>query len=75
MIRTRGLTHISLAVRDIERSAAFYGHVFGARDIDRAVAEVERAGGKLLRRGEFRLGMPYAVVADPDGCEVEICYE
>jgi predicted enzyme related to lactoylglutathione lyase len=35
-------------------------------DIDAAVDEVERAGGKLLRRGEFSPGYPYAYVADPD---------
>jgi catechol 2,3-dioxygenase-like lactoylglutathione lyase family enzyme len=44
-------------------------------DIDTAVDEVERAGGKLLRRGEFSPGYPYAYIADPDGYEVEIWYE
>jgi catechol 2,3-dioxygenase-like lactoylglutathione lyase family enzyme len=44
-------------------------------DIDAAVDEVERAGGKLLRRGEFCPGCPYAFVTDPDGYEVEIWYE
>jgi len=44
-------------------------------DIDRAVAEVERAGGRLLRRGEFAPGLPYAYVADPDGYEIEIWFE
>lgn len=39
------------------------------------VDEVEHAGGKLLRRGEFSPGYPYACVADPDGCEVEIWHE
>ncbi len=29
-------------------------------DIDSAVREVERAGGKILRRGEFSPGCPYA---------------
>jgi catechol 2,3-dioxygenase-like lactoylglutathione lyase family enzyme len=46
-----------------------------AADIDAAVAEVERAGGKLLRRGEFSPGQPYAYVHDPDGHEIEIWYE
>jgi catechol 2,3-dioxygenase-like lactoylglutathione lyase family enzyme len=44
-------------------------------DIDAAVEEVERAGGKLRRRGEFCPGCPYAYVTDPDGYEVEIWYE
>ena len=121
MVRTYGLTHINLAVRDAERSLRFYREVFGVEeygrgdglvhartpgchdvitfadhaagageslgiahfgfrlvsphDIDTAVAEVERAGGTLLRRGEFSPGYPYAYVADPDGYEVEIWYE
>ena len=44
-------------------------------DIDHAIAEVERAGGRLLRRGEFAPGLPYAYVADPDGYEIEIWFE
>ncbi len=39
------------------------------------IAEVERAGGRLLRRGEFAPGLPYAYVADPDGYEIEIWFE
>ncbi len=35
----------------------------------------ERAGGRLLRRGEFAPGLPYAYVADPDGYEIEIWFE
>jgi catechol 2,3-dioxygenase-like lactoylglutathione lyase family enzyme len=121
MVKTHGLTHISLAVRDPERSLRFYHQVFGLRkvyrddetiqaqtpgkrdvivfernarnagraggvghfgfrlrdpaDIDTAVREVRRAGGKLARRGEFGPGHPYAYVKDPDGYEVEIWYE
>ena len=121
MVRTYGLTHINLVVRDAERSLRFYKQMFGVEeygrtpgllhaktpgcsdvitfddqssgageargiahfgfrlvspgDIDAAVEEVERAGGKLLRRGEFSPGCPYAYVADPDGYEVEIWYE
>jgi catechol 2,3-dioxygenase len=121
MVRTYGLTHINLAVRDAERSVRFYREVFGVEeygrsgglvhartpgcqdvisfdehasgagesrgivhfgfrlvspsDIDAAVEEVERAGGRLLRRGEFSPGYPYAYIADPDGYEVEIWYE
>jgi catechol 2,3-dioxygenase-like lactoylglutathione lyase family enzyme len=121
MIRTQGLTHISLAVADPERSLHFYAQVFGVReqardgggiqalgpgphdlltfeldparagakggirhfgfrledpaDIDAAIQEVERAGGKLLKRGEFKPGCPYAYVADPDGYKIEIWHE
>ncbi|MGH9880367.1 MAG: VOC family protein [Pyrinomonadaceae bacterium] len=121
MIRTHGLTHISLAVKNPERSLRFYESVFGVKeyyrdansiqvlgpgahdviafekdstvagkaggiahfgfrlvepgDIDAAVREVEKAGGKLLRRGEFSPGFPYAYVHDPDGYEIEIWYE
>jgi catechol 2,3-dioxygenase-like lactoylglutathione lyase family enzyme len=32
MIKTHGLTHISLAVRDPERSMRFYQEVFGAQE-------------------------------------------
>ena len=121
MLRTRGLTHLAIAVRDPERALAFYAAVFGVRayargpdtiqvqgpgphdviaferrpdlagraggllhfgfrlvspaDIDRAVASVEAAGGRVLRRGEFAPGLPYAFVEDPDGYEIEIWYE
>ncbi len=121
MIRTHGLTHISLAVRDPDSSLAFYQKVFGVKeyyrdensiqvlgpgrhdviafdkdvtnagkgggiahfgfrliepgDIDAAVAEVERAGGRLVRRGEFAPGLPFAYVHDPDGYEIEIWFE
>ena len=121
MIRTHGLNHISLAVRDPERSLQFYRDVFGVEeyyrddtsiqvkgpgemdvlaferapkaagtpggvthfgfrlmspdDIDPAVAAVRRAGGRILRRGEFGPGYPFAYIADPDGYEIEIWYE
>jgi catechol 2,3-dioxygenase-like lactoylglutathione lyase family enzyme len=121
MIPTYGLTHLNLAVRNPERSLAFYREVFGVqeyfrdetsiqvqgpgphdviafekdeegagktgglshfgfrlvdpKDIDAAVEQVKRAGGTLLRRGEFAPGLPYAYVHDPDGYEIEIWYE
>jgi catechol 2,3-dioxygenase-like lactoylglutathione lyase family enzyme len=121
LVKTWGLTHINLAVRDPERSLRFYRDAFGvkeyyrdeasiqvqgpgprdviafekdakaagraggvthfgfrlrkAADIDAAVRDVERAGGRLLRRGEFSPGFPFAYVADPDGYEIEIWFE
>jgi catechol 2,3-dioxygenase-like lactoylglutathione lyase family enzyme len=121
LVKTHGLTHLNLAVRDPERSLAFYRDVFGVReywrddtsiqvvgpgpfdviafeknaadagkpgglghfgfrltaaeDIDAAVREAEAAGGRLLRRGEFSPGFPFAYVADPDGYEIEIWFE
>ena len=46
-----------------------------AADIRKAVAAVKRAGGKVLRQGEFAPGFPFAFVEDPDGYEIEIWYE
>ena len=121
MVKTYGLTHLALAVKDAERALRFYAEVFGveayfredgrihaktpncrdvitfdetaskpgeqsgimhfgfrlqrADDIEVAVQDALKAGGKLLSRGEFGPGCPYAYVADPDGYEVEIWYE
>ena len=121
MIRTQGLTHIHLIVRDMERSVRFYRKVFGMRerfrvsdelvflntpgskdvitlhedpkmaslagtsggiahfgfglvdaDLDAAIKEVEKAGGKLLERGEHTAGVLYAYVCDPDGYVIEL---
>jgi catechol 2,3-dioxygenase-like lactoylglutathione lyase family enzyme len=121
MVDSFGLAHISLAVRDPQRSLDFYAQVFGVReyfrdagqiqvkgpgphdvlaferqpasagtpggiqhfgfrlkrpdDMPQAVADVLRAGGTILRQGEFGPGLPFAYVADPDGYEIEIWYE
>ncbi len=39
--------------------------------LDTAIAEVEAAGGKLIRRGEHAPGVPFAYVEDPDGYVIE----
>jgi len=41
-------------------------------DLDRAVEEVERWGGRLIRRGEHEPEHPFAYVADPDGYVIEL---
>jgi catechol 2,3-dioxygenase len=40
--------------------------------LDRAISEVEAAGGKLVRRGEHAPGVPFAYVTDPDGYLIEL---
>jgi catechol 2,3-dioxygenase-like lactoylglutathione lyase family enzyme len=42
------------------------------KDLDEALKEVERAGGKLIRRGEHAPGYPFAYVSDPDGYVLEL---
>ena len=121
-IRTHGVYHLHLVVRDLERSLRFYQGVFGMEerfrsgprmvflntpgsgdlvtlnedpaeaknagvnggvahfgfrlgegaDLDRAIAEIEAAGGRLLSRGEHAPGIRYAYVADPDGYVIEL---
>jgi lactoylglutathione lyase len=41
-------------------------------ELDLAVEQVTRAGGKLLSRGEHAPGAPYAYFADPDGYVIEL---
>ena len=121
MIETEGLTHIHLAVRDLDRSLAFYQGVFGMEErfrdgelvflntpgsgdsitlnpskdvheqagtsggvghfgfrlrdrarLDDAIAAVEAAGGRLVKRGEHAPGIGYAYVEDPDGYLIEL---
>ena len=122
MIRTEGLTHIHLVVRDLERSLRFYKSAFGMEErfrdgpkmvflntpgsqdlitlnedpaearhagvnggvahfgfrrassagLDAAIAEVEAAGGRLIRRGEHAPGAAFTYVEDPDGYVIEL---
>jgi catechol 2,3-dioxygenase-like lactoylglutathione lyase family enzyme len=48
MIRTFGLTHVALAVRDVERSSRFYQDVFGAVEIYRQAgfAQLQTPGAR-----------------------------
>ena len=121
MIKTHGLTHLSLYVRDPDRSLNFYSKAFGVKEyyrdansiqaqgpgkydviafekdgkksgktggiahfgfrlqkaahIEKAIETVIQAGGKLIERGEFSPGFPYAYVSDPDGYVIEIWFE
>jgi len=43
-----------------------------ADGIDDAVARVERAGGRLIDRGEHAPGIGYAYIADLDGYVIEL---
>jgi len=44
MVKTHGLTHISLAVRDLDRSLKFYSSVFGAREYFRDEKQIQVQG-------------------------------
>jgi lactoylglutathione lyase len=50
-----------------------FGFALGRKEqLDESVEQIERAGGKLLSRGEHAPGVPYAYFADPDGYVIEI---
>jgi catechol 2,3-dioxygenase-like lactoylglutathione lyase family enzyme len=51
---------------------AHFGFILIKSDLDAAIAEVRKAGGKLLERGEHSPGYPYAYVTDPDGYVIEL---
>lgn len=53
------MDHFGLRIRDVEQ-------------LDAAVAEIEAAGGKVLKRGKHAGEFPYAYVADPDGHVIEL---
>jgi len=119
MIKTHGLRHININVRDVKRSLEFYQQVFGMKetfrdgalvflttpgggdtitlcpaaesdpvagggvshfgwdivdkkDLDHAAAEIERAGGKVISRGEHAPGHPFLYFKDPDGYVIEL---
>lgn len=118
MVRSRGLNHIQLNVRNLARSVAFYEKAFGLKvkfrigrsmaflqspgaddlitlnkrsskegignggvahfgfamdaPIEKSIAQVTRAGGKLIDRGEHAPGVEYAYISDPDGYVIEL---
>lgn len=120
-MKTYGLTHVALSVRDVKQSLKFYQQVLGVvpvyeedgsiqaqtpgtRDVlvfernpkragksggvahfgfrlvkpvavSAIVRKVQRAGGKVLSKGQFAPGLPYVFFTDPDGYEVEVWFE
>ncbi len=44
MVKTHGLTHISLAVSDPERSLRFYRELFGMKEYDRDESSIQAQG-------------------------------
>jgi len=119
--KTYGLTHIAIAVKDLDETLRFYQKVFEvevmyhnddflqvttpgandiivfekkkadygktggiahfgfrlrkAEDIDKMAKRIKSAGGTIIDKGEFVPGEPYIFFKDPDGYEIEICYE
>jgi catechol 2,3-dioxygenase-like lactoylglutathione lyase family enzyme len=118
-MKHRGLRHLHLVVRDLERSVRFYEQAFGIKvlhrrpemvflhtpgvaealtlkqeasgragqrggvdhfgfplddpsELDAAIAEIVRAGGRLVERGALERGIPTAFVEDPDGYRIQI---
>jgi catechol 2,3-dioxygenase-like lactoylglutathione lyase family enzyme len=41
-------------------------------ELDAAIEEVLRAGGRLIHKGEIEGGVPTAFVADPDGYRIQL---
>ena len=120
MIRSRGLNHVNINVRDLKRSLDFYQQAFGlvvrfwggekmvfigaegehdlitlceaksddpiagggvshfgfrfdkSQPMDEIVAQIEKAGGKLVNRGHHGPEEPFAYFHDPDGYLIEI---
>ncbi len=56
-------------------NAHFGFRLTSAGDIKAAIDTIARAGGKIMKSGEFALGEPYVFFRDPDGHGVEVWYE
>jgi len=66
MVRTFGLTHLAIAVRDVDRSSRFYQQVFGAVEVyrDTAFAQLQTPGARdvlVLEQAPLRAGLPGGV--------------
>lgn len=60
-----GILHDAAAAGSGPQNVGF--HVDHAIKLDDAVGDVERAGGRILERGEHAPGVPFACIEDPDG--------
>jgi len=49
-----------------------FGFSIGAGNLDEAVDQIQRAGGKLLSRGKHGGRFAYAYFSDPDGYVIEL---
>jgi catechol 2,3-dioxygenase-like lactoylglutathione lyase family enzyme len=49
-----------------------FGFKLNVNDHNRVLAQVEKAGGKLISRGKHGGQYPYTYVADPDGYVIEL---
>ena len=56
---THGVDHFGFILKD-------------AAQLDAAIAELERRGGRLMERVTLPLGLPSAYLEDPDGYRVQI---
>jgi predicted enzyme related to lactoylglutathione lyase len=65
-----GILHDPAAAGSGPQNVGF--HVDHAINLDDAVKEVERAGGKIVERGEHAPGVPFARIHDRDGNELWI---
>jgi catechol 2,3-dioxygenase-like lactoylglutathione lyase family enzyme len=72
-------TSDTITLNEVPEKAGTGGGIdhFGFRlrdkaNLDEAIAEVERAGGTLVERGERAPGAPFAYVRDPDGYLIEL---
>jgi catechol 2,3-dioxygenase-like lactoylglutathione lyase family enzyme len=65
-VRTFGLTHLAIAVRDVDRASRFYQQVFGAVEVYRegAFAQLQTPGARdvlVLEHAPQRAGVPGGV--------------
>ena len=76
VVRIHGLSHISLAVRDPQRSLDFYAAMLGVREYYRDCDQIQAHGPGPFDVLAFEKNPERAAyVADPDGYEIELWFE